>query len=161
LAQEKKTYTLLDSSLIVKEWKESNQKIVFTNGCFDILHYGHLRLLYESKKLGNKLIVALNDDESVKRLKGRGRPIHNQEQRIFGISSIIFVDLIILFSEDTPIKIIKELNPDILTKGGDYSMDEVVGKKEVVDSGGEVILIPLAKGLSSSKILSKKYNYGK
>ena len=153
MVQEKKTYTLPESSLIIKEWKDSNQKIVFTNGCFDILHYGHLRLLYESKKLGHKLIVALNDDESVKRLKGRGRPIHNQEQRIFSISSIIFVDLIILFSEDTPIKIIKELNPDVLTKGADYSVDEVVGKKEVVDSGGEVILIPLAKGLSSSNII--------
>ncbi len=101
MVQEKKIHTLSESSLIIKEWKYSNQKIVFTNGCFDILHYGHLRLLYESKKLGNKLIVALNDDESVKRLKGKGRPIHNQEQRIFGLSSIIFVDLIILFSEET------------------------------------------------------------
>ena len=160
MVQEKKIYTLPESSLIIKEWKDSNQKIIFTNGCFDILHYGHLRLLYESKKLGDKLIVALNDDKSVKRLKGKGRPIHNQEQRTFALSSIIFVDLIILFSEDTPIKIIKEINPDILTKGADYSMDEVVGKKEVVDSGGEVILIPLANGLSSSNII-KKYNYGK
>ena len=160
MVQEKKIYTLPESSLIIKEWKEPNQKIIFTNGCFNILHYGHLRLLNESKKLGDKLIVALNDDKSVKRLKGKARPIHNQEQRIFALSSIIFVDLIILFSEDTPIKIIKEINPDILTKGADYSMDEVVGKKEVVDSGGEVILIPLASRLSSSNII-KKYNYGK
>jgi len=155
LAQEKKIYTLSDSSLMIKEWKDSNQKIVFTNGCFDVLHYGHFRLLHESKKLGNKLIIAVNDDESVKRLKGNGRPIHNQEQRIFCLSSIIFVDLIILFSENTPIKIIKELNPDVLTKGSDYSIDEVVGKQEVIDSGGEVILIPLVKGLSSSNIIKE------
>ena len=153
--QEKKIHTLSESSLIVKEWKDSNQKIVFTNGCFDVLHYGHLRLLYQSKKLGNKLIIALNDDKSVKRLKGKKRPIHNQEQRIFCLSSIIFVDLIILFSEGTPINIIKELKPDVLTKGSDYSINDVVGKKEVVDSGGEVILIPLVKGLSSSNIIKE------
>jgi len=120
-----------------------------------VLHYGHLRLLYQSKKLGNKLIIALNDDKSVKRLKGKKRPIHNQEQRIFCLSSIIFVDLIILFSEGTPINIIKELKPDVLTKGSDYSINDVVGKKEVVDSGGEVILIPLVKGLSSSNIIKE------
>jgi len=155
LIQEKKIHTLSESSLIIKEWKRVNQKIVFTNGCFDVLHYGHLKLLYSSKKLGDKLVVALNDDVSIKRLKGKQRPIHNQEQRVFALSSIVFVDLIILFSENTPIKIIEEIRPAVLTKGSDYSIDEVVGKKEVVESGGEVILIPVIKGLSSSNIIKE------
>ena len=128
---------------------------MFTNGCFDVFHYGHLHLLNYSKKLGHKLIIGLNDDNSIQKIKGQDRPIHNQEQRALMLSSLIFVDLIILFSGKTPIKIIKELLPSILTKGADYNINEIVGKDEVIKSGGKVILVPLVEGLSSSNIIKK------
>ena len=150
-----KTYNLSDAKLIINKWKASNQKIVFTNGCFDIFHYGHLQLLYNSKKMGDKLVIGLNDDNSIKKLKGKNRPVHNQKQRIHMLSSLIFVDLIILFTELTPIKMIKEIKPNILTKGADYSIDDVVGKKEIIEQGGKVVLIPLIKNLSSSKLVTK------
>jgi len=158
--KQRKICNLLDAKLIVNKWKSFNETVVFTNGCFDVFHYGHLNLLYHSKKLGHKLVIGLNDDHSIQKLKGKERPIHNQEQRVHMLSSLIFVDLIILFSEETPIKIIKELMPSVLTKGADYSINEIVGKDEVIKSGGKVILIPLIKGLSSSKII-KDISYGK
>ena len=150
---EDKIYSLIDAKLIIEEWKQYDKKIVFTNGCFDIFHYGHLHLLNHSKQLGDKLVIGLNDDSSIKKLKGIKRPIHNQHQRAFMLSSISFVDLIILFSQQTPMKIIKAIKPDVLTKGADYSIDEVVGQKEVIRLGGRVILIPLIKNLSSSSLI--------
>lgn len=150
-----KIQSLSNAKKIAAKWRGINQNIVFTNGCFDIFHYGHLHLLYSSKKLGDKLIIGLNDDHSIKKIKGKNRPIHNERQRLFLLSSIIFVDLVILFSETTPIKIIQTIQPDILTKGADYSIDQVVGRNEVVESGGEVVLIPLIKNLSSSSLMTK------
>ena len=150
---EDKIHSLIEAKLIIEEWKQYDKKIVFTNGCFDIFHYGHLHLLNHSKQLGDKLVIGLNDDSSIKKLKGIKRPIHNQHQRAFMLSSISFVDLIILFSQQTPMKIIKAIKPGVLTKGADYSMDEVVGQKEVIRLGGRVILIPLIKNLSSSSLI--------
>ena len=150
---EDKIHSLIDAKLIIEEWKKYDKKIVFTNGCFDIFHYGHLHLLNHSKQLGDKLVIGLNDDSSIKKLKGIERPIHNQNQRAFMLSSISFVDLIILFSQQTPMKIIKSIKPDVLTKGADYSIDEVVGQKEVIRLGGRVTLIPLIKNLSSSSLI--------
>ena len=150
---EDKIHSLIDAKLIIEEWKQYDKKIVFTNGCFDIFHYGHLHLLNHSKQLGDKLVIGLNDDSSIKKLKGIKRPIHNQHQRSFMLSSISFVDLIILFSQQTPMKIIKAIKPDVLTKGADYSIDKVVGQKEVIRLGGRVTLIPLIKNLSSSSLI--------
>ena len=150
-----KTYSLSSAKTMVAKWKGLNQNIVFTNGCFDIFHYGHLHLLYNSKKLGDKLVIGLNDDDSIKKIKGKNRPVHNQKQRLFMLSSIRFVDLVILFSERTPIKIIQTLRPDVLTKGADYSLNQVVGGREVIESGGEVVLIPLINNLSSSSLITK------
>ena len=151
----KKISTILNSNELINRWKRENQKIVFTNGCFDIFHYGHLHILYQSKLLGDKLIVGLNDDASIKSIKGFKRPIHNQKQRSAILSAISFVDLIVLFSEKTPIKLIKTINPNVITKGSDYKVSEVVGGREMINWGGKVTLIPLVKGLSSTHILKK------
>ena len=153
MKKQRKICSLTEAKLIVNKWKSLDETVVFTNGCFDVFHYGHLHLLNYSKNLGHKLVIGLNDDNSIQKIKGRDRPIHNQEQRTLMLSSLIFVDLIILFSDETPIKIIKELMPSVLTKGSDYSINDIVGKDEIIESGGEVILIPLIKGLSSSKII--------
>tara|TARA_Y100001968_G_scaffold332234_1_gene389597 strand:+ start:3021 stop:3506 length:486 start_codon:yes stop_codon:yes gene_type:complete len=155
---ETKIQALEAAQPIINQWKELGKSIVFTNGCFDIFHYGHLHLLYHSKQLGDKLIVGINNDSSIKKIKGPKRPIQDQNQRSTILSAIVFVDMVILFEEKTPIKMIKKISPNFLTKGGDYSIDEVVGKKEVVDSGGKIVLIPLVKNLSSSKLIYKLQN---
>ena len=151
----KKILTTLDSKKLIARWKRENQKIIFTNGCFDIFHYGHLHILYQSKRLGDKLIVGLNDDESIRSIKGIQRPIHNQKQRSAILSAISFVDLIIIFSEKTPIKLIKTIKPCVITKGSDYKVSEVVGGDEVINWGGRVTLITLIKDLSSTRILKE------
>ena len=141
------------------DFKDSNsKKIIFTNGCFDILHIGHLKILSEAKKLGDYLIVGLNSDSSVKNLKGNNRPINQQEIRKEMLDSIKFVDEVIIFSEKTPLKLIKKIRPNILVKGGDYKIDEIVGYKEVIESGGEVKIIPLVNGFSTTNIISKLKN---
>lgn len=152
---QKKILSLSDSLVVLDRWKSDTQKVVFTNGCFDVFHYGHLHLLYQSKILGDKLIVGLNDDKSIASLKGIKRPIYNQEQRSAILSAISFVDLIIVFSEQTPLNLIKTIKPDIITKGSDYKINQVVGKNEVISKGGKVILIPLIKNLSSSNVLKE------
>ena len=135
-----------------------NQKIVFTNGCFDILHVGHIRYLQEAAKLGDILIIGLNSDSSVKRLKGTERPINKETERAEMLGALGFVDYVVIFDEDTPLELINIIMPDILVKGGDYSPDEVVGKKEVEERGGKLVLIPFVEGKSTSNIIERIKN---
>ena len=135
--------------------KQDRKRVVFTNGCFDILHAGHVHYLEEAKKLGDELVVGLNSDSSVKALKGKGRPVNNLEQRAKVLSSLQCVDKVVSFSDQTPLKLIKAIKPDVLVKGGDYKVKEVVGHKEIKSWGGVVRIIPLVPGLSTTKILKK------
>ena len=139
-----------------KDLHERGKKIVFTNGCFDILHAGHVEYLEAAKELGDKLIVAINTDRSVRKLKGSSRPVNTLAHRAKVLASLQCIDKVVFFDEDTPIKLIKAIRPDVLVKGGDYKLKDIIGHKEVSDSGGSVVTIPLVKGLSTSKIISKK-----
>lgn len=132
-----------------------NQKIVFTNGCFDILHVGHIRYLQEAARLGDLLIIGLNSDASVKRLKGQERPINGELERAEMLGALGFVDYVAIFEEDTPLNLINTIQPDVLVKGGDYTPDEVVGKKEVEERGGKLVLIPFVEGKSTTNIIEK------
>ena len=136
-------------------WKKLGYQIVFTNGCFDILHKGHIEMLNASAELGDKLIVGVNSDSSIKKLKGDSRPILDERNRLALVSSLKFVDAVILFTEQTPLDLIKVIVPDILTKGGDYQEREVVGYNTVNDTGGKTVIIPLIEGLSSTNIIDK------
>jgi rfaE bifunctional protein nucleotidyltransferase chain/domain len=135
--------------------KKQSKKVVFTNGCFDLLHSGHVFLFKEAKKLGDVLIVAVNDDASVRKIKGPRRPIFPLRERLEILDAIQFIDYMIPFSQETPKKIISSLLPDVLVKGGDWNMDEVVGREEVITAGGKVVLIPHLEGQSTSQILSR------
>ena len=130
-------------------------KVVFTNGCFDLLHAGHVDYLQKSKNLGNVLVVGLNSDISVRRLKGAGRPVNNQEDRALVLAGLASVDYVLIFEEDTPYKLIKGLEPDILVKGGDWSVERIIGRDVVWDRGGQVQSIPLLKGYSSTAIIER------
>ena len=132
-----------------------DKKIVFTNGCFDILHVGHIRYMQEAAKLGDILIVGLNSDASVKRLKGPERPVNNQDDRAEMLSSLEFVDYVVIFDEDTPYELIKKIQPDVLVKGGDYNPDNVVGKDIVEARGGELKLLHFVEGKSTTNIINK------
>lgn len=132
-----------------------NKTIVFTNGCFDLLHPGHLYLLREAKKLGDVLIVGVNDDASVKRLKGEARPLESLEERLRKLAEVPEVDLVIAFSEDTPLELIRQLRPQVLVKGGDYSEAQVVGAEFVRSLGGRVHIIPLLEGYSTTGIIGQ------
>lgn len=136
-------------------WSQEKEKVVFTNGCFDILHYGHLHYLIQARELGDRLIIGLNSDASVSRLKGEHRPIQDLLTRQMMLASLEFVDAVVLFEEDTPLNLIKNLLPDILVKGGDYSPETIVGAKEVRDSGGEVKVLSFIPGYSTSSIEQK------
>ena len=145
---------------IVNYLKAQGKKIVFTNGCFDLLHVGHIHLLKESKRLGDILIVAIDDDESVRRLKGEARPVINQFERAQILSALDCIDYVTIFSTDQLKDLIKEIRPDILTKGSDYKKEDVVGREIVEGYGGRVALIPVAEGISSSKIINNIVNNG-
>ena len=148
-------FQLKDNINFLKKIKEENKKIVFTNGCFDILHVGHVRYLSKAKKLGNILIVGLNSDKSVKKLKGDNRPINIFEDRATLLASLRFVDLVIIFEEKTPENLIKKIKPDILVKGGDYNIEDIVGYKTVIENGGEVKVLGFQDGYSSSNYINK------
>ena len=145
----------LDLQKTIKTWKKNNQKIVFTNGCFDILHLGHIKTLSESKKLGDKLVVGLNNDESVKVLKGKNRPVNNNYHRSMMLAALSFVDLVVFFAEETPYNLIKLVLPNIITKGGDYEKKDVIGGDLILSKGGQINIIPLLPNLSSSKLIRK------
>lgn len=139
----------------LNQWHFKNEKIVFTNGCFDIIHKGHIEYLAKAAGLGTKLVIGLNTDTSVKRLKGESRPINNQEARATLLSALIFVDKVVFFDEDTPYELIKYIQPDILVKGSDYKAEEIVGYDIVKNKGGEIITIDLTAGYSTTSILNK------
>ena len=137
------------------DFKLLQQKIVFTNGCFDVLHFGHVHYLLEAKKLGDILVVGLNSDDSVRRLKGPTRPINGEKERAFVLASLAFVDYITLFEEDTPENLIKVVQPDVLVKGGDYTIDQIAGAEFVMQNGGTVTTIPFVEGYSSTQIIEQ------
>jgi len=128
---------------------------VFTNGVFDLLHPGHVDLLTAARSRGDALIVGLNSDSSVKRLKGKDRPVRNQAERAYVLAALEAVDVVVLFEEDTPLELVKALRPDVIVKGGDYTLDSMVGAREVQGWGGEAIVIPLTPGQSTSSIIEK------
>jgi D-glycero-beta-D-manno-heptose 1-phosphate adenylyltransferase len=139
----------------VNNWKDSGLEIVFTNGCFDILHYGHLKYLMDAKGLGDKLIIGVNSTSSVKRLKGKNRPIQDELTRKYQLAALEFVDAVIFFEEDTPLLLIHTIIPDILVKGGDWSIEEIVGADIVLEHGGQVLNLPYIKGFSTTAIEEK------
>ena len=152
-----KKKTLLESNIVEKSklWKSSSKKIVFTNGCFDLLHKGHLDLLNEASKFGDILLVGLNSDKSVKKLKGNSRPIEPQKVRKKKLLKVKFISDVIIFEELTPLKLINIIEPDFLVKGGDYKPNNIVGAKEIVKWGGVVKIIKLTPGFSTTNSIKK------
>jgi rfaE bifunctional protein nucleotidyltransferase chain/domain len=140
---------------LISAWKSEGKKVVFTNGVFDLLHIGHITYMAKAAELGDKLIIGLNSDSSVKRIKGEDRPVNDQNSRAALLAALFFVDAIVVFEEDTPINLITALLPDILVKGADYSVDNIVGAKEVIATGGEVKTINFVEGYSSTSIIQK------
>jgi len=139
----------------VETWKQAGEKVVFTNGCFDVLHRGHVDLLSAAREMGDHLVVGLNSDQSVVRLKGPERPLQTEVDRAAILDALRSVDMVVIFEEDTPLELICTLKPDVLVKGGDYTFEQIVGAQEVVSRGGQVKIFPLVQGLSSSGILHK------
>jgi len=139
----------------VEKWKENSEVVVFTNGCFDILHYGHLHYLAAAADLGNRLIIGLNSAQSVKRLKGEHRPINDDLTRQFTLASLEFVDLVVEFEEDTPFDLLQTLLPNILVKGGDYKIHQIVGADIIMKNGGKVETLDFVKGYSTTNIEEK------
>ena len=137
-----------------KEIRNEEYNVVFTNGCFDVLHRGHITYLAAARDLGDCLVVGLNSDASVKRLKGENRPINNEKDRALLLAALSFVDYIIIFEEDTPKNLIEQVQPDILVKGGDYKIEDIVGADFVQSHGGEVLTIEFVDGYSSTKIIN-------
>ena len=140
---------------LLKRWKTEKETIVFTNGCFDLIHLGHVDSLLKAANLGTKLIVGLNSDESVGLLKGKGRPILNIEARTTMLAAFVFVDAVIVFSEETPAGLIAKILPDLLVKGNEYALNEVVGYDIVIKNGGQVKTLEFVPGVSTTKIIEK------
>lgn len=139
----------------INAWRATGQRIVFTNGCFDILHYGHIHYLAEARNLGDRLVIGLNSDASVSALKGANRPIQDVESRAFVIAALGIVDLVVVFEESTPLKLIESIKPDVFVKGGDYTVDSIVGADFVLKRGGEVQVLPFVEGYSTTAIEEK------
>lgn len=144
----------LDSFIL----KNKNNKVVFTNGCFDILHRGHVAYLNEAKSLGDVLVVGLNSDSSVKRLKGSERPVNTEQDRKFVLENLKSVDFVEIFSGDTPLDLIKKINPNILVKGGDWKLEQIVGSSEVLANGGQVLSLDFVDGFSTTSTINKIQN---
>ncbi len=139
----------------VIRWRLTSKTIAFTNGVFDILHEGHIAVLAKAASYADMLIIGVNSDASVKKLKGDSRPVNNQQSRALILASLIMVDAVVIFDEETPLELIKKIKPDILIKGGDYTIDTIVGAKEVMANGGKVEIFPLEKGFSTTGIIEK------
>ena len=136
-------------------WKVKGHKVVFTNGCFDILHPGHIQLLLEAAELGDKLVLGLNTDASVKRLKGEDRPVNSEQSRAVIMAAQLYVDAVSLFDEDTPLELIQAIHPDVIVKGGDYTPETVVGNDFVTSYGGKVVIVPTVEGFSTTSIINR------
>jgi D-beta-D-heptose 7-phosphate kinase/D-beta-D-heptose 1-phosphate adenosyltransferase len=141
-----------------EELKRQKRKVVFTNGCFDIIHYGHIQYLFAAAKLGDELFIGLNSDSSVRKLKGDKRPVFPASERAEILSSFECVDVVVVFEEETPFNLISALLPDFLVKGGDYNISEIVGRDVVEKSGGKVVVLPYVKGHSTTEILKRTGN---
>jgi D-beta-D-heptose 7-phosphate kinase/D-beta-D-heptose 1-phosphate adenosyltransferase len=152
---EKKINTIDQAKAQISAWKLAGKTFSFTNGCFDILHPGHLFSLAQTAKEADYLVVGLNSDQSVQRLKGPTRPINNTQSRAIVLSNLQVVDMVVVFEEDTPLDLIKTLLPDVMVKGGDYTIDEIVGAKEVIANGGKVIINPIVAGFSTTQLIEK------
>ncbi|MGB9005060.1 MAG: D-glycero-beta-D-manno-heptose 1-phosphate adenylyltransferase [Candidatus Aminicenantales bacterium] len=152
---ERKIYSRRELRPVREELGRQNKKVVFTNGCFDLLHAGHIRLFCEARRLGDALIVALNEDATVRRLKGPQRPIFPLAERLEVLEAVEFIDYLTWFGEETPREIISELLPDVLVKGGDWTPDTVVGRAEVEAGGGRVVIVPYLAGRSTSSIIER------
>ncbi len=150
-----KIYSLEELKYEMRRWRLLGKKVAMTNGVFDILHEGHISSLSEAAGYGDMLIVAVNTDASVKRLKGDTRPVNNENARALLLASLLVTDAVILFEDDTPLRLIKEILPDVLVKGGDYKIEEIAGAKEVLANGGEVKLAEILKGISTTAIIEK------
>jgi D-beta-D-heptose 7-phosphate kinase/D-beta-D-heptose 1-phosphate adenosyltransferase len=152
---EQKIKTVAEAKALISAWKVTGKTFSFTNGCFDILHPGHLFSLAQAAKEADYLIVGLNSDQSVQRLKGPTRPINNTYSRAIVLANLMVVDLVVIFEEDTPLELIQTLLPDVLVKGGDYTIEQIVGAKEVIASGGSVIINPIVEGFSTTNLIEK------
>jgi D-beta-D-heptose 7-phosphate kinase/D-beta-D-heptose 1-phosphate adenosyltransferase len=150
-----KIFTLDQLVKLREKWKKKGKQVVFTNGCFDILHAGHIQYLEAAARMGDRLIVAVNEDDSVRRLKGPSRPINVLNSRMYLLASLQCVDAVCSFPDDTPLEVIKELRPDVLVKGGDYKSHEIIGAEEVNSWGGQVEVIPFVEGYSTTKLESR------
>lgn len=148
-----KIYSLTGIVEKSNQWKKEGKKIVFTNGVFDLLHKGHIFSLTQAAKEGEVLIIGLNSDSSVKRLKGDSRPINDQDARSLLLAALSVVDAVVIFEDDTPLKLITSILPDVLVKGGDYTVDEIAGAKEVIANGGKVVINPILDGFSTTAII--------
>lgn len=152
---QKKILPLSDLQNKVEQWKRDGKTIAFTNGCFDILHAGHIASLLQASKEGDKLVVALNADSSVKGLKGDNRPVNDEEARAVVMAALGMVDAVTIFSEPTPKDLIIAIKPDVLVKGGDYKVEDIAGAKEVIGWGGRVVINPIVEGFSTTSIIQK------
>ncbi|TFF39824.1 D-glycero-beta-D-manno-heptose 1-phosphate adenylyltransferase [Mucilaginibacter psychrotolerans] len=153
-----KLYHSKDIGPTIQNWKQDQQKVVFTNGVFDILHIGHISYLAKASELGDKLVIGLNADLSVKRLKGNDRPINSQNNRALLLAALFYVDAVVVFEEDTPQQLISLILPDVLVKGADYTIDNIVGAREVLANGGLVKTIEFVDGHSSTSLIQKMKN---
>ena len=153
-----KILTLPQLQELLQTWRSQGQKIVFTNGCFDLLHLGHVDYLEKARQLGDKLVLGLNTDCSISRIKGPSRPLQDEMSRARVMASLLFVDAVVLFDQDTPLELIKAVQPDILVKGDDYAVENIVGHDIVLGRGGEVKTVPLVKGYSTTNIVKKIEN---
>jgi D-beta-D-heptose 7-phosphate kinase/D-beta-D-heptose 1-phosphate adenosyltransferase len=150
-----KIYQLAELQKEITRWRFIGKTIAFTNGCFDILHEGHIASLSQAASEADILIVGVNSDASTKRLKGDSRPVNNERSRSLLLASLLMVDAVVIFEEDTPLHLIKSLQPDVLVKGGDYTIEQIVGAKEVIASGGRVVINPIVQGFSTTDVLEK------
>ena len=157
------THSLIQSKIFTSKqflkklqlWRFKDQKVVFTNGCFDLLHQGHIHYLMQTADLGDKLIIGLNSNASVKRLKGNSRPLQDEQARAEILASLQYVAAVVIFEEDTPLKLIQLCQPDVLVKGGDYQKHQIVGAGFVEQGGGEVVIIPFLEGHSTTNLIEK------
>jgi D-glycero-beta-D-manno-heptose 1-phosphate adenylyltransferase len=150
-----KIFSLPDLLKTISILRLQSKTVSFTNGCFDILHRGHISSLSDAAREADFLVVGINSDASTKRLKGEGRPVNNQDSRALLIASLAIVDAVVLFDTDTPLELISAVKPDVLVKGGDYTLEQIVGAKEVMASGGRVVINPIVAGYSTTGILDK------
>ena len=154
-AIEKKIFTLPQMLAQLATWRVTDKTIAFTNGCFDILHEGHIFSLSQAAGEADYLVVGVNSDSSTKKLKGPDRPVNHEHSRALLLASLVIVDAVVIFDEDTPLELITALKPDVLVKGGDYTIDQIVGAKEVIANGGRVVINPIVEGFSTTGIIEQ------